>query len=219
MYCIHAYNGATPITARDLLGGGAEMRKARIRLVPMLFLSAAYAAIASSAQAQSQPQAQPDQGDGDIIVTAQRRPERLQDVPISASVISGDDLEKKNTTTLEQLTAETPAVVVTKGGAANRLSIRGIGSGDNNPLFEQSVATFIDGVYYGRSRSSGAAFLDLARVEILKGPQSVYFGNNSIAGVLNIVSRDPGDHFDGYVRGAYNFNFNSGTVEGAVGGP
>ncbi|WCT74461.1 TonB-dependent receptor [Sphingomonas naphthae] len=152
-------------------------------------------------------------------MTAQRRVERLQDVPISATVVSGAELQKKNLITLEQLTAETPAVVVTKGGAANRLSIRGVGSGDNNPLFEQSVATFVDNVYQGRSRSNGAAFLDLARVEILKGPQSVYFGNNAIAGVLNIVTRDPGDRLEGYVRGSYNFDFNAGTVEGAVGAP
>lgn len=188
-------------------------------------LSSAMIALASQAQAQveSAPQGdappQAEVASDDIIVTAQRRVERLQDVPISASVISGADLQKKNMTSLEQLTAETPAVVITKGGAANRLSIRGIGSGDNNPLFEQSVATFVDNVYQGRSRSNGASFLDLARVEILKGPQSVYFGNNSIAGVLNIVTRDPGDEFEGYARGSYNFNFNAGTVEGAVGGP
>ncbi len=175
--------------------------------------------VALAAQAQAQTPPQPEPASDEIIVTAQRRVERLQDVPISASVISGADLQKKNMTSLEQLTAETPAVVVTKGGAANRLSIRGVGSGDNNPLFEQSVATFIDNVYQGRSRSNGASFLDIARVEILKGPQSIYFGNNSIAGVLNIVTRDPGDRLEGYARGSYNFDFNAATVEGAVGGP
>nr|WP_223262587.1 TonB-dependent receptor [Sphingobium sp. SCG-1] len=183
----------------------------------VLLATAANCILGAPAFAQAAQQA--DAASADIVVTAQRRTERLQDVPISASVIGGAELQQRNTSTLESLSAQTPAVVVTKGGAGNRLSIRGIGSGDNNPLFEQSVATFVDGIYQGRSRSSGAAFLDLLRVEILKGPQSVYFGNNAIAGVLNLVSRDPGEAPDGYLRSAYNFSFDSATVEGAFGGP
>lgn len=154
----------------------------------------------------------------DIVVTAQRRQERLQDVPVSVAVVDGSALQARGVLSLEQVTATLPTVRVVQS-AGDRLFIRGVGSGDNNPLFEQSVATFIDGIYRGRARASAGAFVDLARVEVLKGPQSVYFGNNAIAGVFNIVSRDPGESPDGYVRALHNFNLNRSTLEMAYGGP
>lgn len=185
-------------------------------------LASLAAAFSGQVRAQDISPARPAAGSGgleEVVVTAQRREERLQDVPVSVSVVSGAQIQARGTGSLEDLAATVPALVVTKGGVANRLSIRGIGSGDNNPLFEQSVATFVDGAYRGRSRASGATFLDLARVEVLKGPQSVYFGNNSIAGVLNIVSRDPGNTVEGDARYLYNFDFDRQTLEAALGGP
>jgi outer membrane receptor protein involved in Fe transport len=155
---------------------------------------------------------------GEIVVTAQRRQERAQDVPISMAVVDGASLQSRSLQSLDQVAATLPTVRVVQSAGA-LLYIRGIGSGDNNPLFEQSVATFVDGIYSGRARASASNFLDLARVEVLKGPQSVYFGNNAIAGVFNIVSRDPGDTADGYVRLLRNFDFKRSTVEGAYGGP
>ncbi|ABQ70571.1 TonB-dependent receptor [Rhizorhabdus wittichii RW1] len=156
---------------------------------------------------------------GEIIVTAQKRAEPLQKVPVSAAVVSGITLQKQGVGSIQDAMQHVPAVYVSQAGPANLLFIRGVGSGDNNPLFEQSVATFVDGIYRGRSRSTQSSFLDIERVEVLKGPQSVYFGNNSIAGVFNIATRNPGDHWEGYVRGLYNFNFDNATIEGAVGGP
>lgn len=155
----------------------------------------------------------------EVVVTAQKRAERLQDVPVSVTVVSGETLQAKGLTNLEAVVSTQPAVFVTKGGPADRLSIRGIGSGDNNPAFEQSVATFVDGIYRGRSRSSQSSFLDVERLEVLKGPQSVYFGNNSVAGVFNIKTRDPGEHWEGYARTLYNFDFDNVTAEAAAGGP
>lgn len=163
-----------------------------------------------------------DSGSSDaeeIIVTAQKRSEPLQKVPVSVAVVSGDMLQNRGIASLVDATQHVPAVFVSNSGPANLLFIRGIGSGDNNPLFEQSVATFVDGIYRGRSRSTQSSFLDLDRVEVLKGPQSVYFGNNAIAGAFNIATKNPGDRWEGFARGLYNFNFNNATVEGAVGGP
>jgi iron complex outermembrane recepter protein len=154
----------------------------------------------------------------EIVVTAQRRQERAQDVPVSIAVVDGASLQSRSLQSLDQVAATLPSVRVVQSAGA-LLYIRGIGSGDNNPLFEQSVATFVDGIYSGRARDSASTFLDLARVEVLKGPQSVYFGNNAIAGVFNIVSRDPGDTADGYVRALHDFDFNRSTVEAAFGGP
>ena len=145
----------------------------------------------------------PDGGLGEIIVTAQRRNERLQDVPVSVQVVTGQQLAEQNRNSLESLTRTVPGVKVTSGGTfANALYVRGIGS-SGNPAFDQSVATFIDGVYFGRSRATGATFLDLDRIEVLKGPQTTYFGNNAIAGALNIITRRPGREIDGFVRALY----------------
>jgi outer membrane receptor protein involved in Fe transport len=106
-------------------------------------------------------------------------------------------------------------VQLAQGSTSNRQIIRGIGSGDN-PSFEQSVGTFVDDVYHGRSRTSEADLFDLDRVEILKGPQTTYFGNNAIAGALSELTHDPGNTFGGYMRGAYTPQFNGYTYEAAV---
>jgi iron complex outermembrane receptor protein len=154
----------------------------------------------------------------EIIVTAQKRSEDLQEVPVSVQVISGLQLEEQNQNSLSDLTRTVPDVHVSTGTVSNSLSIRGIGSGENQAGFDQAVAIFADDIYRGRSRMSEATFLDLDRIEILKGPQSTFFGNNAIAGALNIVSKKPGDTVDGYVR-ALGGMFEQYALEGAVGGP
>lgn len=125
-----------------------------------------------------------------IVVTAQRREQNLQDVPVSVAVTSGAALEKANISNLENLSVRTPGVRIAQAPATDQMHIRGTGSGFN-PGFEQSVATFVDGVYRGRARSSRASLFDVERVEVLKGPQTTYFGNNAIAGAFNIASRKP----------------------------
>jgi iron complex outermembrane recepter protein len=130
----------------------------------------------------------------EVIVTAQGREQRLQDVPVAVSVVSGADLERVNIKTLQDVTSRLGNVKITTGTLTNPINIRGIGSG-NNSGFEQSVATFSDGVYRPRSRSTNAALLDIERVEVLKGPQTTYFGANAIAGALNITTRKPGNEF------------------------
>ena len=107
------------------------------------------------------------------------------------------------------------------GARSNNLYIRGIGSGPNQS-FDQSVAIFVDDIYHGRSRVTTATFLDLDRVEILKGPQSTFFGNNAIAGAFNILTRKPTDHLEGDARALVSPNGLSGgqfALEGAIGGP
>ncbi len=106
-----------------------------------------------------------------VTVTATKREESLQDVPIAVSVIGGDELEANAISTLEDASSMIPNVTVAEGSVADSVFIRGIGSGVNIG-FEQSVGTFIDGVYYGQSRSTRNPFFDLARVEVLKGPQA-----------------------------------------------
>ena len=88
-----------------------------------------------------------------------------------------------------------------------------------NKGFEESVATYIDGVYYGRGRSSRNGMVDMERVEILKGPQGILFGKNTIAGVMNLSTRNPGPEWEGYVQLGYEFETEEQSFEAAVGGP
>src|ERR1700684_2718596 len=128
----------------------------------------------------------------EIVVTAQKRQENLQDVPVSVQVVSGQTLALQNLNSLEDMGEIVPSVHINATGSAGQIFIRGIGSGTSQ-TFDQSVGMFIDDIYHGRARITAATFLDLDHVEILKGPQSTFFGNNAIAGAFNIVSKAPDD--------------------------
>jgi outer membrane receptor protein involved in Fe transport len=135
----------------------------------------------------------------DIVITATRQARSLQDVPISAQVVDQETLVTENMTSLVLVARQNPSIKVQGSGRSSDIYIRGTGSG-NSQSFDQSVGTFIDDIYHGRSRFADTAFLDIDRVEILKGPQSLYFGNNAIAGAFNIVTARPGDEFEGWAR-------------------
>ncbi|HEY6925608.1 MAG TPA: TonB-dependent receptor, partial [Steroidobacteraceae bacterium] len=138
----------------------------------------------------------------EIIVTARKRAENLQEVPISAEVMNGQLIAQQNNNTLTDLAQTNPSIHINSTGAGGQMFIRGIGSG-TSLTFDQSVGTFIDDIYHGRTRIADAVYLDLERVEILKGPQSTFFGNNAVAGALNIVTPRPVDTFSGSVRALY----------------
>ena len=154
----------------------------------------------------------------EVIVTAQKREQSLQDVPISVAVTSGEDIEKQSLTDLGELAAQTPNIIISDAPASDQLYIRGVGSSINGG-FEQSVGTFVDGIYHGRSRYSRGVLFDVERVELLRGPQSTYFGNNAIAGALNVITRKPGDEFEGYVNVLFEPDDGERSVELAMGGP
>jgi iron complex outermembrane recepter protein len=153
----------------------------------------------------------------EIVVTAQRRQENLQDVPVSAQVFSAQTLVQNNFVSLGSLTTVVPAVRIGPDGASNDMYIRGVGSGANESL-DQSVGLFIDDIYHGRSRTTQVSFLDLERVEVLKGPQSTFFGNNAIAGAVNVISKKPGDTLDVSARALYGM-FGQYLIESAVSAP
>lgn len=153
----------------------------------------------------------------EIVVTAQKREQSLQDVPISVTAVTGDALQAQNLGEVEALSMQLPNIHISESGIGDKLFIRGVGSGINAG-FEQSVGTFVDGVYYGRSLQTRSQFLDIERVEVLRGPQSTFFGNNAIAGALNITTRRPSGEFSGYVNSFYEFEHGERHVEGAIGG-
>ena len=153
----------------------------------------------------------------EVLVTARKRDESIVDVPISISLVSGEEIERQGFRDLQAVAAAVPAVNLSKAGAAEFINVRGVGSGEN-PGFEQSVAVVVDGVAIGRSRATRAGLFDVQRVEVLKGPQTTYFGANTIAGVFNLTTR--GASFDeelsGYVRSSYEFATDEAVLEGAV---
>jgi iron complex outermembrane receptor protein len=139
----------------------------------------------------------------EVMVTAQKRTESLQDVPIAIIAMSGERIDEIGITSLEELTFYMPNVTINGGAGTPNLFIRGIGSG-TNPGFEQSVGMFVDGVYAGRGPLAAVpTTMDLQLVEVLKGPQGILFGKNTIAGAINITTAKPTDEFEGMVEALY----------------
>lgn len=136
-----------------------------------------------------------------ITVTAQKREESLQDVPISVTAITGDTLEDNGITTFADLGQRTPnlQVQVADGGPATIIGIRGISSGFNRG-FEQSVGIVVDGVYNSRGEFFRTGLVDVARAEVLRGPQGTLFGKNSTAGLINVITADPTDEFEASLK-------------------
>jgi iron complex outermembrane recepter protein len=154
----------------------------------------------------------------EILVTAQIRVESLQDVPVSVSAISGSKLMESGIDKIEDLQAYVPNLTMSETGIGTNIYIRGIGSGINQG-FEQSVGMYVDGVSYGRAQLSRAPFLDLARVEVLRGPQNILFGKNSIAGALSIITAKPTDEFEGSVSALYEPDHGEQVYDVMLSGP
>src|SRR5581483_12049270 len=130
----------------------------------------------------------------EIVVTAQKRSENLQQVPAAVSVVSGDQLRDAGITNAESLQDVVPSLTFKKGttNLNSTLSIRGIGTQSFASGAEPSVATVVDGVVMGRAGMAFTEFTDVQQVEVLQGPQGTVFGKNASAGVINMTTRDPG---------------------------
>jgi len=154
----------------------------------------------------------------EIIVTAQRREQSLQEVPISIEAYSGDLLLREGYRDLGDLAAMTPGVFYNAQQNDTFVAIRGFGTTGNALTLEQATPFFVDGIHLGRAAQAKIAFLDVEMLEILKGPQPVYFGQNATAGAFNIRSRKPTPTWEGYVDAEYGTN-DTLKLAGAVGGP
>jgi iron complex outermembrane receptor protein len=125
-----------------------------------------------------------------IVVTAQRRPEQLEDVPISITVLSGERLEDLDAADMASLGKVVPGLVMTRTGAFTQPFLRGIGKRSTLGV-ENGVATYVDGIYLGSSISALLDLRDIDRIEVLHGPQGTLFGRNTTGGVIHVVTRDP----------------------------
>lgn len=191
------------------------------------FLLSGVAAIAmlantAPAMAQAAPADAADVDDSnvnEIIVTAQKREQNLQNVPISMEVVSGAKLAEFNTSDIKAVMNYTPNVFVQSTAGNDVIYIRGFGSPPANFAFDQSVSLYVDGIYAGRNRQAQAPFFDLARVEVLRGPQGALFGKNTAAGAVSVVSAGPTKEFEGALTGLYNFDHKGTDFSGYLSGP
>jgi len=154
----------------------------------------------------------------EITVTAQKRAESLQDVPIAVTAVSGAKIAQAGIMKIEDLKNYVPTLFMTETAIGNNISIRGIFSGVN-PGFEQSVGTYVDGIYRGRPQQTRAPFLDLERVEVLRGPQMILFGKGSVGGALNITTARPTDEFEAMVSALYEARYEEQELTAVISGP
>lgn len=146
--------------------------------------------------------AKSEQGLERITVTSQKRLQSIQEVPVSIQAFSGANLEKNNVGNLLDMSESIPNVHITESSSSKRIFVRGIGSGTNSG-FEQSVAMYKDGIYLGRGHQAKFPFLDMQRIEVVKGPQAVMFGKNATAGAFSMITNSPTDENEGSVSVEY----------------
>ena len=134
----------------------------------------------------------------EIVVTAQERAESLKDVPVSVAAVSAEKISDAGVVDLQGLSEYVPNFSINETGISTTITIRGISSGIN-PGFEQSVGMYNDGVFYGRDQLARIPMVDMERVEVLRGPQGILFGKNSIAGAVSQITARPTDEFEGSI--------------------
>src|SRR5678816_4281198 len=180
--------------------------------------AAANAAVWSPAQAQTQSGSQAtSQVLEEIVVTAERRSTNLQTTPIAATVMTGEDVAASGVTTVDQLQFISPAATVNNFGQGIDFNIRGIGKAEHNTQTTTGVITYRDGVATFPGYFTAEPYYDIARVEILRGPQGTFVGQNATGGAVFVTSQDPvinGGH-TGYVMGGAG-SYNSYGVQGAI---
>ena len=133
----------------------------------------------------------------EVVVTAQKRAQSLQDVPMSVSAMSAATMSDAGIQTMDDITRSIPVLEVqtNTSAVATTFRIRRVGNLGNIPSFEPAVAVFVDGAFRGRSIFGASEMFDVERIEVLRGPQSTLYGKNATAGVIGIYTETPGDEF------------------------
>ena len=192
----------------------------RLMRVPLLGLAMA-ACASTSALAQTENLLASTSQIRDLVVTARKVPEPLQDTPLSLNVVSGRGLDAVGLDTIQEVAVTQPNVSFAGGLAGEiqgEIGIRGIATLVRNIGLESGVGFYVDGVYLGRPDSYNQDLIDIDRIEILRGSQGVTFGKNTIAGVFNIITKQPGDKVEGELRTEVG-DYSLGRVDGYLMGP
>ena len=174
-----------------------------------LFTSvSALAALASAGSAWAQPPRDAtaeDQEGGvaDIVVTAQRRAQSIQDVPIAITAFSAEQLQAQGVSNTLELSRYVPNLVGQNNtglGSANSYFLRGLGSTETIATFDPPVGTYVDDIYLSRQNANNLSLFDVERVEVLRGPQGTLFGRNTTGGAINVIMREPASEFGGFAE-------------------
>jgi len=203
------FNLTTAKSARMALMGSAAS---------LAMLAVPGAAFAQSAPAEDTAE---NVNDGAIIVRARRRDETLQEVPVTVTVIGGETLDRYSIDQVADVTSRVPTLNVQVGGSGSggQLSLRGVGSSNISASFDSAVAFNMDGVQVSTMRLVQAGFFDTQQIDVLRGPQSLFFGKSASAGVFSIRSADPTSDWEVGGKGSYEFEEQGYLVEGYVSGP
>ena len=197
-----------------------------IRLAALLMLATSLTPANAEAAAEANADAAELAGEasdtGEILVTARRRSENVQDVPVAISVVGSEALDARGVFNINRLTQLQPALQFYSTNPRNTfINIRGLGApfGLTNDGFEQGVGIYIDQVYYNRIASATLDFVDVDQIEVLRGPQGTLYGKNTTAGAINITTRPPGFELEGKAElslGNYNFKQAKASVSGPL---
>ena len=192
------------------------------RRIVILMVSAFSAGvmISTTAIAQEADQAEQHSGLEEVIVTARKREESLQKVPVVVNVLSEQEIDRWELNGLESLAANIPELFIGRAsnGSGSQITLRGIGSGRTTMGMEQSTAVVVDGVYYGHGMFLNEAMVDLSSIEVLKGPQALFYGKNATAGVISFNTANPTEKFEAQARVGYETTAEDVSAEGFVSG-
>ncbi|MDX1735922.1 MAG: TonB-dependent receptor plug domain-containing protein, partial [Halioglobus sp.] len=157
----------------------------------------------------------------EVIVTAQKRAQSLQDVPVAVTAFNADTIQEAGISNASDLAIMTPSLNANANSSpfTTRLTIRGIGTSQTDPALEPSVGLFVDGVFMGRSGLGTADLTDIERIEVLQGPQGTLYGKNANAGAISVITRRPNtEEFEGYVEATVG-DYSMGKLTVAASGP
>jgi outer membrane receptor protein involved in Fe transport len=197
----------------------ADRSRLIVRIALLQSTCSAALFLASPAAAQVSASAAAASDDTEIVVTARKQAESLISVPVSVTAVSRNELERTNANDLYKIIQFAPQVSVSSSQYGAAFVIRGIGSNPLDQGLDQTVSLYFDGIAGGRGLLGTLGMFDIQQVEILKGPQALFFGKNSPAGVISVTSAGPTNELSGYAKAGYEFIANERYVEAAVGGP
>jgi outer membrane receptor protein involved in Fe transport len=169
----------------------------------------------------AEPQASEVISEGDIIVTARRRQETAQETPVALTVLNDTLLDRYGVKGVASIQSLTPGLYTgeSSGAMGGTISLRGIGSGDSMAFIDQAVSSNIDGVPISSAQILRAAQMDLKQIEVLRGPQALFFGKNSPGGIISLTTADPGERMEAMLRAGYEFTAREKYVEGMFSTP
>ena len=181
-----------------------------------LLATSALLAAALGASAHAQTAATSNNTIEELVVTAEKREQSLQDVPVAISAFTAEKRDLVGINTVQDMTNFTPGLQYST--QTDRISLRGVGRLNNSHAADSSVAVYSDGIYSTSTVQAGETPIFIDRLEVLRGPQGTLYGRNSVGGAINIVSRRPTEEFYAEVRGTYA-NYNRHLLEAAMSGP